>query len=278
MNFVIVSAASLAILALVYGATFLIGRHIGRYNVVDVTWGASFVVVAAVAAAVDPRIHTLLLSGGGDLDGDGGYWDLSKPMCQALPYKALHVLPHRAEDLFALNQQRGATLLINGLADRVVDIPHHGPDFFDGLRASAIALSGTKKNAFETIFLPGVGHRPSWVTRPAALWLQAQLHFPAWDEAAIRALPETRIADWAAKNGVTVDRNAMREEAEGGTPALLTDVPAPPAAQLDALSAEQWNEQRERLIYDTWVTRALEEEGIRGEAAKALVATSESTH
>jgi steroid 5-alpha reductase family enzyme len=52
VNFVIVTAASLAALVLVYGATFVIGRRIGRYNVVDVTWGASFVVVAAVAAAV----------------------------------------------------------------------------------------------------------------------------------------------------------------------------------------------------------------------------------
>ncbi len=52
MNFVIVSAASLSVLVLVYGATFVIGRRIGRYNVVDVTWGASFVAVAAVAAAV----------------------------------------------------------------------------------------------------------------------------------------------------------------------------------------------------------------------------------
>ncbi|MCW2517483.1 MAG: putative rane protein [Mycobacterium sp.] len=52
MNLVVVSAASLAILVLVYGGTFLIGRRIGRYNVVDVTWGASFVVVAMVAAAV----------------------------------------------------------------------------------------------------------------------------------------------------------------------------------------------------------------------------------
>jgi steroid 5-alpha reductase family enzyme len=52
MNFVIVSAVSLATLVLVYGATFVIGRRIGRYNVVDVTWGASFVVVAAVAATV----------------------------------------------------------------------------------------------------------------------------------------------------------------------------------------------------------------------------------
>jgi steroid 5-alpha reductase family enzyme len=52
MNFLIVSTASLAILVLAYGATFVVGRRIGRYNVVDVTWGASFVVVAAVAAAV----------------------------------------------------------------------------------------------------------------------------------------------------------------------------------------------------------------------------------
>lgn len=50
MNFVLVTLASLAILVLVYGATFVIGRRIGRYNVVDVTWGASFVAVAAVAA------------------------------------------------------------------------------------------------------------------------------------------------------------------------------------------------------------------------------------
>jgi steroid 5-alpha reductase family enzyme len=52
MNFAAVSVASLAILTLVYGATFVVGRRIGRYNVVDVTWGASFVVVAAVAAVV----------------------------------------------------------------------------------------------------------------------------------------------------------------------------------------------------------------------------------
>lgn len=52
MNSFVVSVVSLASLVLVYGASFLIGRRIGRYNVVDVTWGASFIVVAAVAAAV----------------------------------------------------------------------------------------------------------------------------------------------------------------------------------------------------------------------------------
>ena len=44
--------SSLAILVVVHGITFLIGRRIGRYNVVDVAWGVGFVAVAAVAAAV----------------------------------------------------------------------------------------------------------------------------------------------------------------------------------------------------------------------------------
>jgi steroid 5-alpha reductase family enzyme len=52
MSFVVVSAASLAILVVVHGITFPIGRRIGRYNVVDVTWGIGFVAIAAVAAGV----------------------------------------------------------------------------------------------------------------------------------------------------------------------------------------------------------------------------------
>jgi steroid 5-alpha reductase family enzyme len=52
VNFVVVSAGALAILVVGYGVTFLIGRSIGRYNVVDATWGVSFVAVAAVGAAL----------------------------------------------------------------------------------------------------------------------------------------------------------------------------------------------------------------------------------
>jgi steroid 5-alpha reductase family enzyme len=51
-NLVVVSAASLASLVVVHGITFLIGRRIGRYNIVDVAWGIGFVAVAAVAAAL----------------------------------------------------------------------------------------------------------------------------------------------------------------------------------------------------------------------------------
>ena len=51
-NFGGVSAASVAILVVVHGITFLIGRRVGRYNVVDAAWGVGFVAVAAVAAGV----------------------------------------------------------------------------------------------------------------------------------------------------------------------------------------------------------------------------------
>jgi steroid 5-alpha reductase family enzyme len=49
MNFLLVTAASVAVLLFMHGITFAVGRHIGRYNVVDVTWGLGFVGVAVVA-------------------------------------------------------------------------------------------------------------------------------------------------------------------------------------------------------------------------------------
>src|ERR1700734_3906451 len=65
MNFIVVATASLAILVVVHGITFLIGRRIGRYNVVDVAWGVGFVAIAAVAAILgqgDPNRRWLLLA------------------------------------------------------------------------------------------------------------------------------------------------------------------------------------------------------------------------
>ncbi|WP_024793722.1 DUF1295 domain-containing protein [Tomitella biformata] len=46
----VVSGASAGALALVQTAAFRIGRRIGRYNVVDVSWGLGLVVVALIAA------------------------------------------------------------------------------------------------------------------------------------------------------------------------------------------------------------------------------------
>lgn len=52
MNLLIVTAVSLAALAVVRGATFVIGRNLGRYNVVDVAWGVGFIAVAAVSTVL----------------------------------------------------------------------------------------------------------------------------------------------------------------------------------------------------------------------------------
>ncbi|MDT5251067.1 MAG: hypothetical protein QOJ28_3701, partial [Mycobacterium sp.] len=52
VRFLVVSGAALAILIVTYGIAFVVGRRIGRYNVVDVTWGVGFVVVAALAAVL----------------------------------------------------------------------------------------------------------------------------------------------------------------------------------------------------------------------------------
>lgn len=52
MNCIAVSDASASVLVVVHTVTFLIGRRIGRYNVVEVAWGIGFIGVAAVAAVL----------------------------------------------------------------------------------------------------------------------------------------------------------------------------------------------------------------------------------
>lgn len=64
-NLAVISGVSVMALAVVHSTTFVIGRRIGRYNVVDVAWGIGFVAIAAVAAALghgDPTRRWLLLA------------------------------------------------------------------------------------------------------------------------------------------------------------------------------------------------------------------------
>jgi steroid 5-alpha reductase family enzyme len=64
-NLLVVSGASVLVLAVVHSVTFAIGRRIGRYNVVDVAWGVGFVGIAIVAAALgrgDDTRRCLLLA------------------------------------------------------------------------------------------------------------------------------------------------------------------------------------------------------------------------
>lgn len=213
--------------------------------------------VLALACAVDTRIHACVLTGGGNLDGPGGYWDSStKKMCQATPYQSLSFLGDRGAVLYDLNAGRGATLILNGAADDVVSIPNMGPHFFEDLRKRTIALHGGERGVFDYDFVADGGHRPYFLTRPAALWLERQLEFPNWSLASIAKMPTTKIGEWAARSNVFMDRLYATELREGGTLALGANIPAVARDMLDALPIDKWNGSKDLYVYESWFKQA----------------------
>ena len=210
----------------------------------------------SLACAVELRLRACVLVGGGDLDGPGEYWDKSKPMCQGIPYQSLLFLGDRPAALYALHASRGPTLVFNGLEDTTVAIPTHAEPFFGDLQKRAAELRGSALGVFETGFVPGVGHRPFFVTRPVALWLERQLDFPNWTAAAINRLGETHISAWAQAGGVEMDPGYANEHREGGTRALDQGVPAIARKDLNVFTATEWEAQKGRLIHERWLEQA----------------------
>jgi dienelactone hydrolase len=213
--------------------------------------------VLGLACAAETRLNSCVLTGGGNLDGDGGYWDSSsKKMCQAIPYQAMKLLGDRGAAVYALHAARGTTLIWNGTADDVVSIERTGPGFFENLQQRTIAAHGSPKNVFEFGFTEGTGHRPYFVTRPVALWLQKRLHFPNWTPESVARMPETHILEWAQKGGVPIDKAYATELREGGTRALGTGIPAVPHDDLSALPLGQWQREKDKYVYETWLKNA----------------------
>jgi dienelactone hydrolase len=224
---------------------------------------------AALAAGLDPRIRFLVLSGGGDLDGNGGSWDSSaKTMCQGGPYRALSFLPDKAAILYALHQRAGETLVLNGMADSLVGAPHHFQSFFNDLNARVAALAGPGISPIDTIFYPGVGHRPSWVDRDAAVWLNARLHFPRWRNVQLDSLGETHISAWAAATGATINKGFEIESKEGGIEAVGHGFPALRLDQLQVVPSAEWQAHRDKYIW-----QALAREILRAQALPEDVPT-----
>jgi len=251
------------------------GRRLGGLMVTDVMQAVSYLAdrpdvdpkriavlgysmgsfVSSVACAVDTRIHACVLAGGGDLDGAGGYWDSSTKMCQAIPYQSLAFLGERGPALYALSAKRGPTLVINGSNDGVVDIPHHGADWFEQLRKQTVAELGSSKDVFDLVFVPGGGHAPYFLTKTAALWLQDKLKFPEWTKKQIEAVPEMQIREWATKN--KLDAVSLRQpKNEGNLMALGNDIPLVSFEQLQAVPDTLWQSQKEEYVYESWVERA----------------------
>lgn len=209
--------------------------------------------VLSLTCAVNPRINSCVLAGGGNLDGPGGYWDSSsKKMCQAIPYQSLMFLGDRGAEIYALHAQRGRAPIINGTDDDVASIPQMGQAFFEDLRKRTIALHGSDKNVFDFEFIPAGGHRPYWLVRPAAQWLEARLKFPN----SISKLPETHILEWAAKNHVFMDNLYASELREGGARALGANFPAILQDDMNALPVDQWQRDKDKYIYETWLANA----------------------
>lgn len=258
-----------------------LGRRLGGLMVTDVMQAVSFLrqrpevdprligamgysmgsFILSLAGAVDERLHAAVLVGGGNLDGEGEYWDKSKPMCQGLPYQALRFLGDRPAAIYALHASRGPTLIFNGLADTVVAIPTHGEAFFHDLRLRTARLCGKSDGVFDFELAEGVSHRPFFVTRGVAHWLERQLDFPNWTPEQIESLPTTHISQWAAEHHVAMDRGYVAEDREGGTLALGVGVPGLSRGDLSVFSAAEWERQKPRLIYETWVQKARESVG-----------------
>jgi dipeptidyl aminopeptidase/acylaminoacyl peptidase len=212
--------------------------------------------ILSLAGAVEPRLKACVLVGGGNLDGPNGYWDNSKPMCQANPYKALSFLGDRPAVLYALHASRGPALVYNGLADDTVKITVFGEAQFQALQHRVTALRASADGIFETGFVPDAAHRPYFVTKPVARWLERHLDFPRWTDVEIAAMQETHISAWARANNVEMDRLYATELREGGTRALGTGIPRLERSDLSVFPGEEWERRKESMIHETWLREA----------------------
>lgn len=211
--------------------------------------------VLSLACAVDTRLNACVAVGGGNLDGPGEYWDSSgKEMCQAIPYRSLMFLGDRPAVIYALQASHASTLVFNGLEDDVVAMPSHGPAFFQDLQKRTSQLSGNP--SFEFAFAPTGGHRPWFVTKPVAIWLEKHLGFPNWTAKEVQGMPESPIRQWTQLHPVELEPDYATEKREGGTQALGDHLPGIPRKELDVLSPSEWQQLKSHLSYAAWVEQA----------------------
>jgi dienelactone hydrolase len=217
----------------------------------------SFVLI--LTCAVETRLKACVLVGGGNLDGPNGYWDNSKQMCQGYPYKALSFLDDRPAMIYALHAERGATLIYNGTEDTTVAIPRFGEPQFREIQSRVAGVRGKRNGIFEAMFHANTGHRPYFVTRPVALWLEEHVNFPNWTKDDIETMAVTHISEWAIRNSVEMDPLYATEHREGGTRALGSDIPGLSRSDLNVFSDKEWTARRHNLVHESWRKRAKEE-------------------
>jgi hypothetical protein len=112
-----------------------------------------------------------------------------------------------------------------------------------------IKLLGTDKNVFEYGFTPEGGHRPYFVARPVAEWLNRKLRFPTWDAI---SHDETKIGDWAKAREVPMDKLYADDHREGGTVALGKNVPFVSHDKLNAVPEDEWTAHKDDFVLESW--------------------------
>lgn len=221
--------------------------------------------VAALDGAIDTRPHVFVLVGGGNLTAGPGHWDaMGHAICQAYAYGSLRFLGDRPAYVYALQADRGPTLVWNGRQDHVTHMEETPDAFFEAMRRRTIALRGSDRNVFEYGFNDAGGHRPYFLTKPVALWLERQLRFPNWTEAKIAAMPEIKIGLWGKAVPVG-DPSVAMEGGSDGTVALDDAVPGYAREELSVFTPQEWPSAKGPYVMEAWVeaARAAEAAGRR---------------
>lgn len=225
----------------------------GRIGVLGFSLGS---LVGALDGAIDTRPRVVVLVGGGNLTIGPGHWDAAgHAICQGYAYGSLNFLGDRPAYIYALQADRGPTLIWNGHQDHVTHQEETPDAFYADMRRRTIALRGSGENVFEYGWNDAGGHRPYWLTKPVALWLQRQLRFPNWTEARIAAMPEVKIGDWANRVAVG-DPSAKGEAPPDGTVALEADIPGYARDELNVFTPEEWPAVKAPYVMEAWVDAA----------------------
>jgi dienelactone hydrolase len=214
---------------------------------------------AAIASAMGEP-HALILSAGGNLDGPGQYWETGNKLnCQVAPWKALNGRTNNRAGLLVYKYlgETTNTLVMNGTIDGLITKFNEQQPWFDDLSKDIRAPLDDNLRVPEVIFYPGIGHRPSFANRDAALWLNHQLHFPNWTDAQINAFPTITAHDWSTHNNVPINKPYDTPTSEGGVEVLDLHLPGIPRAQLQAIPEAIWQRDRALFTFDGWLTHAL---------------------
>ena len=226
--------------------------------------------IVALTGAIDTRLHACVIAGGGGFGIPKGNWkglSGSKPSCiQGLPYQALRFFKDPPAVIYSLNASRGATLVVNGELDWNGK-PRRHPNQMQETRQRTIGFRGSSNGIFDVSALEkGAIHRPYFVNRDVAIWLQHQMQFPNWTEAKIKSMPETYIRDWASKENVKIDPAYTTEGLEAGMHALGDSVPGLTREQLNVFGPEEWEKRKDNMVLESWVAHTLKKIGITSSA------------